>query len=117
MIAIPFSVTTQQDHYVSRQVTEWRALCAQQWVREKILCGSTVISSQNIQFNEKSQQNLVKNLYKMREERNALFIEKIALKEKEAKATEQRVIHPDVKHACFKLIIDLGSKVNDEMKL
>ena len=52
----------------------------------------------------------------MREERNALFIEKIALKEKEAKATEQRVIHPDVKNACFKLIIDLGSKVKIMMK-
>ncbi len=96
---------------MTKQVNEWRALSAQQWVKEKILGSTSGSSALNVKFSEKSQQRLIDNIDKMREKRNALFIEKLELKAKEGKATEHRIIHLYVKLMLFKLIIELGKKV------
>ena len=102
---------TQQNTYVTKHVNEWRALCAQQWVREKILGSSSVSSVQNVQFSKKSQQRLIGNMEKMRENRNALFMEKQLLKAKEGKERSGGTVHLYVKFMLFKLIIELGKKV------
>ena len=96
---------------MTRHVNEWRALCSQQWVREKILGDGRTLSALNVEFSQKSQQKLVENMEKMRTNRNSRFMEKLALKAKEGKATEGRIIHLHVKLACFRLIIELGKKV------
>ena len=48
---------------------------------------------------------------KMREKRNALFMEKLELKAKEGKATEKKTVHLYMKLNLFKLLIQLGKKV------
>ena len=48
---------------------------------------------------------------KMREKRNALHLEKLELKAKEGKATEQKSVHLYIKLNLFKLLIQLGKKV------
>ena len=48
---------------------------------------------------------------KMREKRNALFMEKLEIKAKEGKATEKKTVHLYMKLNLFKLLIQLGKKV------
>ena len=96
---------------MTKQVNEWRALSAQQWVKEKILGSSSGSTAQNVKFSEKSQQRLIDNMGKMREKRNALFMEKLELKAKEGKSTDQKTVHLYIKLNLFKLIIELGKKV------
>ena len=102
---------TQQQTYVTKHVNEWRALSAQQWVKEKLLGSSSVSAVQNVKFSEKSQQRLIDNMEKMREKRNALFIEKQMLKAKEGKERMGGTVHLYIKFMLFKLIIELGKKV------
>ena len=105
------SVETQQQTYVSKRVNEWRALSSQQWVKEKLLGRSSASLSTNVKFSEKSQKRLVDNMTKMREKRNALFMEKLEIKAKEGKATEKKTVHLYMKLNLFKLLIQLGKKV------
>ena len=105
------SVETQQQTYVSKRVNEWRALSSQQWVKEKLIGRSSGSVATNVKFSEKSQKRLVDNMTKMRQKRNALFMEKLELKAKEGKATELKVVHLYVKLNLFKLLIQLGKKV------
>ena len=111
MTFLIYSVETQQQTYVSKHVNEWRSLSAQQWVKEKILGSSSGSTAQNVKFSEKSQQRLIDNMGKMREKRNALFMEKLELKAKEGKSTDQKTVHLYIKLNLFKLIIELGKKV------
>ena len=96
---------------MSKRVNEWRALSSQQWVKEKLMGRSSSSSATNVKFSEKSQKRLVDNMQKMRERRNALFMEKLELKAKEGKATEQKIVHLYIKLNLFKLLIQLGNKV------
>ena len=102
---------TQQQTYVTKHVNEWRALSAQQWVREKMLASSSVSVVQNVKFSEKSQQRLIDNMGTMRAKRNALYMEKLELKAKEGRATLRKTVHLHLKLSLFKLIIELGKKV------
>ena len=68
-------------------------------------------SATNVKFSEKSQKRLEDNMRKMREKRNALFMEKLELKAKEGKATEKKSVHLYVKLNLFKLLIQLGKTV------
>ena len=72
---------------------------------------SNLLKRKNVKFSEKSQKEMKEDMAQMRKERNAQFYEREAIKESEGKATEFKVIHPEVKRACFKLIIALGQKV------
>ena len=96
---------------MTKHVNKWRALSAQQWVKEKILGSSSGSSVQNVKFSEKTQQRLVDDIGRMREKRNALFIEKLELKAKEGQVTEQKTVHLYIKLMLLKLIIELGKKV------
>ena len=96
---------------MTKHVNEWRALRAQQWVKEKILGGSSGSSAQNVKFSEKSQKRLIDNMGTMRAKRNALYMEKLELKAKEGRATLRKTVHLHLKLSLFKLIIELGKKV------
>ena len=72
---------------------------------------SNLVKRRNVKFSDKSQKDMKKDMVQMRKERDAQFYERQAIKESEGKATEFKVIHPEVKRACFKLIIALGQKV------
>ena len=76
-----------------------------------MLGSSNLGKRKNVKFSEKDQKKLQEDISKMRSQRNALFYERQAIKESEGRATEFKVIHPEVKRACFKLIIGLGQKV------
>ena len=91
---------------------EWRALLSQQWVKKKIHGSSTVLTTKTVKFSEKSHQKLMQDMTQMRKNRNALFYERKAIEEKERRASDRTSVHPEVKYALFKLIIDLGRKVN-----
>ena len=96
---------------MSKKATEWRALSSQQWVQKKILSKEKTFTVGNVKFSDKSQQKLIDDMKKMRQKRNSRFLEKLAEKAKEGKASERRIIHLNIKQACFKLIIELGKKV------
>ena len=98
---------------MSKQATEWRALCSQQWVQKKILGKEKTFSVGNVKFSDKSEQKMLDNMEKNRQNRNSRFLEKLAQKAKEGKASEQRIIHLNVKIACFKMIIEFGKKVEN----
>ncbi len=87
---------------------------SQQWVRKTILSGDSSSISKNVKFSEKSLQQLQENMKEMRRERNKKFYERQAFKERGKRATENKVVTPEVKRACFKLIIELGRKVTTE---
>lgn len=96
---------------MTKHVNKWRALSAQQWVKEKILGSSSGSSVQNVKFSEKTQQRLVDDIGRMREKRNAQFIEKLELKAKDGQVTEKRTVNLYIRLMLFKLIIELGKKV------
>ena len=50
-------------------------------------------------------------MIEMRRQRNAKFYERQAFKEKGRVTTDSKVITPEVKRACFKMIIELGRQV------
>ena len=50
-------------------------------------------------------------MIEMRRQRNAKFYERQAFKEKGKVPTDSKVITPEVKRACFKMIIELGRQV------
>lgn len=100
---------------MSKQATEWRALCSQQWVQEKILAKEKTSLVGNVKFSDKSEQKMLENMKKNRQNRNSRFLENLAQKAKEGKASEQRIIHLNVKLACFKMIIEFGKKVENIM--
>ena len=50
-------------------------------------------------------------MIEMRSQRNAKFYERQAFKEKGKVPTDSKVITPEVKRACFKMIIELGRQV------
>ena len=105
------SVETQQNHYITQHVREWRALLSQQWVQKDILGSSNSGGTKNVKFSEESHNLLVDNISQMRKERNAEFYEREAFKEKLGRATENKWIHDGVKRSCLQLIIELGRKV------
>ena len=80
-------------------------------MRKEILGGSNSGGTKNVKFSEESHNSLVENITQMRKERNAEFYERQALKEKQGRATENKVVHPEVKRSFLKLIIELGRKV------
>ena len=75
------------------------------------MSGSNLVKRKNVKFSDKSQKDMKEDMAQMRKERNAQFYERQAIKESEGKATNFKVIHPEVRRACFKLIIALGQEV------
>ena len=96
---------------MTNRATEWRALFSQQWVNQKILGQSSGSSAKNVKFSDKNQKNTADKMKRFREKRDNLYLERLALKAKEGKATKKRIVHLDVKMACIKLIIELGKEV------
>lgn len=85
---------------------------SQQWVQKTVIGGSN--STKNVKFSDKDQKQLILSMKEMRRQRNTKFYERQAIKERGKKATENKVVTPEVKRACFKLIIELGRKVRKQ---
>ena len=86
---------------------------SQQFVREKILGRSSGSSMKNVKFSDKSQQKLMADITEMRQNRNSLYLERLAAIQEDKRATDGRTVHTDIKYALFKLIIELGKKATN----
>ena len=107
-----FSISTQQNTYVNPIWHQIQKVGCQSWYQNKIL--GVLSTPLSLYINEDHKKRIAKNIETMRKERDEQRLDNLKQKEKKGTAGLRRVIHNDVKHAFFSLIIKLGNKVSDK---
>ena len=82
----------------------------QMYYRQKIL-GSFESGPKALYLGAEHNQIMAKNLQELRKGRDEQRLRNLEEREKEEHATRGKVIHADVKHAFFSMIIKLGDEV------
>ncbi len=67
--------------------------------------------AREVKFSDKSQKKIVSEMIEVRMARDENFLKRKEAEDRKVKAKQGEVIHTEVKHAIFSLLIKLGDKV------
>ena len=75
------------------------------------------ILSCEVRFSERHRERMVDDMIAVRQDRDNKYLKRLEAKESEVEATKEKVIHNDIKIACLGLLIKVGQKVPETLKI
>ena len=109
---------TQQATYITPQVQQTLRIFAQHWVKEQVMGGNKGGTlSCEVRFSERHRLRMIDDMIAVRQDRDNKYLKRIEANESEVEATRDKVIHNDIKIACLGLLIKVGHKVPEKLKI